>query len=302
MSYLTGQSSWWQLISVIAELAKIKVVALIVFTAWAGMILASPAFSVDIARMLWALLGIALAAASGATLNHLLDARYDEQMQRTHRRPLPSAQISRRSVLALAVGWLLLSMFILLYFINALTALLTLIAMVGYAIIYTVYLKHHTPQNIVWGGAAGAAPPLLGWVAMTGQLSWEAVVLFLIIFIWTPPHFWPLAIDRLEDYRRAGIPMLPVMRGIPHTKFQVVLYTLVLTSVTLMPVTLGMSGVLYLLVTIWLNVMFLYYAWRLYIDPEHRLAMKTFVFSIIYLTVLFAALIVDHYWQALVKY
>jgi len=183
--------------------------------------------------------------------------------------------------------------------VNWLTALLTFFALVGYAIVYTVYLKHNTPLNIVWGGAAGAAPPLLGWVAMTGQVSWEAMILFLIIFIWTPPHFWPLAIHRLEEYKKAGIPMLPVVRGVPHTKFQVLIYTLVLTSVTLLPTTIGMSGITYLSIALLLNLGFVYYALKLYREPDHQSAMGTFGFSILYLSLLFAGLIVDHYVKAL---
>ncbi|MBD3767278.1 MAG: protoheme IX farnesyltransferase [Gammaproteobacteria bacterium] len=295
---LISEASWRHKITAMLELAKIKVVALIAFTAWAGMLLASPPFQADIPLMIWSLLGISLAAASGAAINHLLDERFDEKMQRTKARPLPTARVSEKEVLAIALVWMLMAMAILLYFVNWLTALLTFFALVGYAIVYTVYLKHNTPQNIVWGGAAGAAPPLLGWVAMTGQVTWEGFILFLIIFIWTPPHFWPLAIHRLEDYKRAGIPMLPVVRGVPHTKFQVLLYTLVLTSVTLLPTTIGMSGMTYLSIALLLNLGFVYYAFKLYREPDHQSAMGTFGFSILYLTLLFAGLILDHYVKA----
>ncbi|MGK0673037.1 MAG: heme o synthase [Halothiobacillaceae bacterium] len=284
-----------QKIRSIYELAKPKVVGLIVFTAFVGMLLASPPGSLDGERVFFALLGIALASAAGAALNHLLDERFDAVMDRTHNRPLPTARVNNREVLAVALSWAVLSMGILVWQVNVLTAVLTFIALIGYAVIYTVYLKHNTPQNIVWGGAAGAAPPLLGWTAMTGQVTLEGLILFLIIFLWTPPHFWPLAIRRVEEYRQAGIPMLPVVKGIPHTKYQILLYTMVLVSVSLLPTTIGMSGLLYFFSAILLGGVYLVYAWRLYRDPENRLAMPTFGYSILYLTLLFTALLVDHY-------
>lgn len=279
----------------IYELAKPKVVGLIVFTAFVGMLLASPAGMINGETVFFALLGIALASAAGAAINHLLDERYDAVMDRTHNRPLPTARVNNREVLLVALSWAALSMGILVWQVNVLTAVLTFMALIGYAVIYTVYLKHSTPQNIVWGGAAGAAPPLLGWTAMTGQVTIEGLILFLIIFLWTPPHFWPLAIRRVDDYRRAGIPMLPVVKGIQHTKYQILLYTMVLVSVSLLPTTVGMSGLPYFFAAAILGVVYLMYAWRLYRDPENRLAMPTFGYSILYLMLLFAALLVDHY-------
>lgn len=284
-----------QKIRSIYELAKPKVVGLIVFTAFVGMLLASPPGLLDGERVFFALLGIALASAAGAAINHLLDERFDAVMDRTHNRPLPTARVNNREVLAVALSWAALSMGILVWQVNVLTAVLTFIALIGYAVIYTVYLKHNTPQNIVWGGAAGAAPPLLGWTAMTGQVTLEGLILFLIIFLWTPPHFWPLAIRRVEEYRRAGIPMLPVVKGIPHTKYQILLYTMVLVSVSLLPTTVGMSGLPYFFSAALLGGVYLMYAWRLYRDPENRLAMPTFGYSILYLMLLFTALLVDHY-------
>lgn len=284
-----------QKIRSIYELAKPKVVALIVFTALVGMLLATPPGTLDGERVFFALLGIALASAAGAAINHLLDERFDAVMERTHNRPLPTARVNNREVLAVALSWAALSMGILVWQVNVLTAVLTFFALIGYAVIYTVYLKHNTPQNIVWGGAAGAAPPLLGWTAMTGQITLEGLVLFLIIFLWTPPHFWPLAIRRVEEYRRAGIPMLPVVKGIHHTKYQILLYTMVLVGVSLLPTTIGMSGLLYMFSASVLGAVFLYYAWKLYRDPEHGPAMATFGYSILYLNLLFTALLVDHY-------
>ncbi|MEW6729435.1 MAG: heme o synthase [Pseudomonadota bacterium] len=284
-----------QKIRSIYELAKPKVVGLIVFTAFVGMLLASPPGLLDGERVFFALLGIALASAAGAAINHLLDERFDAVMDRTHNRPLPTARVNNREVLAVALTWAALSMGILVWQVNVLTAVLTFLALIGYAVIYTVYLKHSTPQNIVWGGAAGAAPPLLGWTAMTGQVTLEGLILFLIIFLWTPPHFWPLAIRRVEEYRRAGIPMLPVVKGIQHTKYQILLYTMVLVSVSLLPTTVGMSGLPYFFAAALLGGIFLMYAWRLYRDPEDRLAMPTFGYSILYLMLLFTALLADHY-------
>jgi len=284
-----------QKIRSIYELAKPKVVGLIVFTALVGMLLATPPSAFDGELVFFALLGIALASAAGAAINHLLDERYDELMERTHGRPLPTRRVNNREVMIVALSWAALSMGILIWQVNVLTAALTFLALIGYAVIYTVYLKHNTPQNIVWGGAAGAAPPLLGWTAMTGQVTIEGLILFLIVFLWTPPHFWPLAIRRVEEYRRAGIPMLPVVKGIPHTKYQILLYTMILVAVSILPTTVGMSGLIYMASATLLGAIFLYYAWKLYRDPEHGPAMRTFGYSILYLNLLFTALLVDHY-------
>ena len=298
------QHSFTEKVRSIYELAKPKVVFLIVFTAFVGMLLAVPAGAwptgMEWERMFFALLGIALASAAGAAINHLLDERFDNLMDRTHNRPLPTQRVSAREVLIVALSWAVLSMGILVWQVNALTAVLTFFALIGYAVIYTVYLKHNTPQNIVWGGAAGAAPPLLGWTAMTGQVTIEGLVLFLIIFLWTPPHFWPLAIRRVDDYRKAGIPMLPVVKGIPHTKYQILLYTMLLVAASLLPTTIGMSGLLYLGSASALGAVFLFYAWKLYREPageadSSSMAMPTFGYSILYLMLLFATLLADHY-------
>lgn len=275
-------------------LCKLKVVSLIVFTALVGMLLASPD-AVPLSTLFWGLLGIGLGASCGAAINHIVDQKIDAVMKRTEHRPLPQHQLSTAQALVFAVGLGVLSMFILGVMVNWLTAMLTLASMVGYAVIYTMYLKRSTPHNIVLGGAAGAAPPVLGWTAVTGELHTDALLLFLIIFIWTPPHFWPLAIKRLEDYRKAGVPMLPVTHGVAFTKLNIVLYTLMLIAVTLMPFLTHMSGVLYLVAASVLGAGFLYHAIVLYRSEGDQHAMKTFGYSIFYLSALFIALLVDHY-------
>jgi protoheme IX farnesyltransferase len=279
----------------IFELAKPKVVGLIVFTAFAGMLLASPPGVLNGVRVFFALLGITLAAAAGAAINHLLDEHYDTLMNRTSKRPLPTQRVNNIEVILVALTWTVLSMGILAWQINVLTAILTFAALIGYAVVYTVYLKHNTPQNIVWGGAAGAMPPLLGWVAVTGHVTVEGLILFLIIFLWTPPHFWPLAIRRVDEYKRAGIPMLPVVKGVAYTKYQILLYTLALVAVSLLPATVGMSGLLYLFSALIFGLIFISYSWRLYHEQGDRLAMPTFTYSIIYLVLLFSMLLIDHY-------
>lgn len=278
-------------------LCKLKVVSLIVFTALVGMLLATPD-AVPLPTLFWGLLGIGLGAACGAAINHIVDQRIDALMQRTANRPLPQQQLTTAQALVFAGGLGVLSMFILAVMVNPLTAWLTLASMVGYAVVYTLYLKRSTPHNIVLGGAAGAAPPVLGWTAVTGELHTDALLLFLIIFIWTPPHFWPLAIKRVEDYRKAGIPMLPVTHGIAFTKLNIVIYTLMLIAVTLMPFLTHMSGVLYLLAACGLGAGFLYHALILYRSEGDQHAMKTFGYSIFYLSALFIALLVDHYLAA----
>lgn len=278
----------------IVEIGKLKVVLLIVFTAYVGMLLGYPG-TVDWEVVIPACLGIGLLAASGAAINHVLDARIDRLMARTARRPVASEIMERRAALALSALWALAGTLILIAWVNLLTALLTLVAMVGYAIIYTVFLKRHTPQNIVWGGAAGAAPPLLGWAAATGEVGIEGLVLFLIIFLWTPPHFWPLAIAKVDEYRQARVPMLPVTHGIATTKWQILLYSVAMAAVTLLPWVIGMSGWLYGVSALGLNAVFLWRAWRLYRAPDNRGAMGLFAYSILYLAVLFLALLLDHY-------
>lgn len=227
--------SWRQYL----ELCKPKVVALIIFTAMVGMLLSTPGM-VNITTFIFASIGIGLAAASGAAINHWVDQKIDSKMERTQSRPIPTGGLSSNAAITFALSLCAISMVILLATTNVLTAVLTFICVIVYAVIYTMYLKHATPQNIVWGGAAGAAPPLLGWVAMTGEVTTEAFLLFLIIFVWTPPHFWALAIRRRDDYAKVNVPMLPVTHGIPFTKHQVVLYSLMLFSVSLLPFALHM--------------------------------------------------------------
>ena len=276
------------------ELTKPRVVALITFTAMVGMLLATPGI-VPWEILLFGSLGIALMAGSAAALNHLADRRADAIMARTCRRPLPSGHLESSQVLGFALLIGTLGFVLLLAFANPLTAVLTFVALIGYAVIYTRFLKRATPQNIVIGGAAGAAPPLLGWTAVTGQVDPGALLLFLIIYVWTPPHFWALAIHRRHDYAKADIPMLPVTHGVAFTRLQILLYTLLLVPISLLPFLTGMSGWLYLLGAVLLGGRFLYYAARLFITGDDRLAMPTFGFSIIYLFGLFAALMADHY-------
>jgi protoheme IX farnesyltransferase len=276
------------------ELTKPRVSLLIVFTAIVGMVLASPGM-VPLPALLFGTLGIALASGSAAAFNHVLDRRIDEQMARTRRRPLPTGHLQMRHAVAFAALLAFASMLILWLLVNPLTAALTFCSLIGYAMIYTLWLKRATPQNIVIGGAAGAAPPVLGWAAVTNSVDPQALLLFLIIFTWTPPHFWALAIARRDDYAKAGIPMLPVTHGIPYTRLQIVLYTILLALATLLPYLTGMSGFIYLGTAIVLNARFLYYVLSLQRGLRPELPMRTFRFSITYLMLLFAALILDHY-------
>jgi len=280
------------------ELCKPKVVALIVFTAVVGMFLAVPGWP-PLSALLAGTAGIALAAGSAAAINHLLDQRIDAVMARTRNRPLPSGQLTVRQVLTFAAALAAVSMTLLVVFVNALTAVLTFFSLIGYAIVYTVWLKRATPQNIVIGGAAGAAPPVLGWTAVTGAVDHNALILFLIIYVWTPPHFWALAIHRRQDYASADIPMLPVTHGVHFTRWHIFFYTILLVLVTTMPFLTGMSSLFYLAGTTVLNIGFLWYAFRLLRENDERLPMQTFGYSIIYLMVLFAFLLVDHYLQML---
>jgi heme o synthase len=279
------------------ELTKPRVVALITFTAIVGTLLASPG-APPLEALVWGNLGIALAAACAATLNQVLDRRIDEQMARTRARPLPTGQLSGRQALVFAAVLGVSAMTILALLVNRLTAALTFLSLIGYAVIYTVWLKRATSQNIVIGGAAGAAPPVLGWAAVTNGIDPNALLLFLIIFVWTPPHFWALAIARRDEYARAGIPMLPVTHGVAHARLQVLLYTVLLVVVTLMPFLTRMSGLIYLAAALLLNARFLYYALALKISAREELPMRVFRFSVTYLMWLFAALLVDHYLPA----
>lgn len=275
-------------------LTKPRVVALIVFTAVVGMFLATPGLP-PLKALILGNLGIFLAAAGAAALNQILDARVDAQMSRTMYRPLPRGRLSERQAVIFALSLGALSMLILTAFVNALTAVLTFASLIGYAVVYTLYLKRATPQNIVIGGAAGAAPPVLGWTAVTGQLDAHALLLFLIIFIWTPPHFWALAIYRRAEYAKVDIPMLPVIYGVEFTRWHILLYTILLVIVTLLPYLTGMAGFFYLGGALVLGAGFLYYAIRLMNPPDELFAYKTFNYSILYLAALFAFLLIDHY-------
>ncbi len=276
------------------ELGKPRVVMLIMITAIAGMFLATPDLPPANA-LIFGTLGIALAASSAAAINHVLDRRFDEQMARTKNRPLPTGHLSARSALSYAAILAVISMVMLWGWVNPLTAILTFLSLIGYAVIYTVWLKHATPQDIVIGGAAGAAPPVLGWTAVTNSVDPHALLLFLIVFTWTPPHFWALAIARRDEYAKAGIPMLPVAYSVEFTRLHILLYTILLVIVTLMPYLTGMSGLIYFAAALGLGGFFIYRVLQLKNRPDERLPMRTFSFSITYLALLFAALLVDHY-------
>ena len=277
------------------ELTKPRVVMLIVFTAVVGMFLAVPGWP-GATAMLFGTVGIGMAASAAAVFNHVLDARIDIHMLRTRGRPLPEGRVSESNALAFASAICVLSMIVLWFLVNPLTAVLTFASLIGYAVIYTVFLKRATPQNIVIGGAAGAAPPVLGWTAVTGEITSSALLLFLIIFVWTPPHFWALAIARKDEYAKVGIPMLPVTHGEEYTRLHILLYTILLVVITVIPYLTGMSGLIYLAAAVSLGALFLNYAVRMLRDRDDvELPMRTFKFSITYLAVLFAALLVDHY-------
>lgn len=276
------------------ELTKPKVVILIVFTAIVGMFLAVPGLP-PISALLFGTFGIGFAASSAAVINHVLDARIDVHMTRTRGRPLPQGKLSEGQALVFAGILCVVAMLMLWFLINPLTAMLTFASLIGYAVIYTVYLKRATSQNIVIGGAAGAAPPVLGWTAVTGEIHSDALILFLIVFVWTPPHFWALAIAKKDEYQRAGIPMLPVTHGNEFTRLFILLYTILLVLITILPYLSGMSGLIYLVTAIGLGGTFLWYAIRLKSDDGLELPMQVFRFSINYLMILFGALLVDHY-------
>ncbi len=287
-------ASFTQQLTQYYELTKPRVVSLIMFTAIVGMFLSIPGM-VPLDTLLLATLGIGLSAAAGAAINHILDQRADLIMARTQGRPLPTGQINTAQALMFAILLATCSIVILVHWVNPLTAALTFISLIGYAVIYTVYLKHWTPQNIVIGGAAGAAPPVLGWAAVTGEVSSDALLLFLIIFCWTPPHFWALALYRRNEYANAGIPMLPVTHGVKFTRLHILLYTLLLSGVTVMPFATHMSGWVYLIGALALNVRFIWYAWQLYREYSDALAKRTFGYSIQYLAMLFTLILLDHY-------
>ena len=276
------------------ELCKPKVVLLLVFTAIVGMLLSTPGF-VPPTEFIFGTLGIGLASASAAAINHIIDHRADAVMARTKNRPLPKGNLSITQCLIFALSIGALSMVLLIVWVNVLTAVLTFFSLIGYAVIYTLYLKHATPQNIVIGGAAGAMPPVLGWAAITGDVTAESLLLFLIIFTWTPPHFWALAIHRKADYAKVGIPMLPVTHGEKFTRLQILLYTILMVLVTVLPYLIGMNGIFYLFGALGLGAGFLYSAVKIMDENRKDQPMKTFVFSINYLMALFAVLLIDHY-------
>ena len=275
-------------------LTKPRVVSLIVFTAVIGMFLATPGM-VPVQILLAATLGIAAVAGAAAAVNCLVEQKVDAVMQRTRARPLPRGELSSLQTLVFAGMLGGLGLWVLVRFVNPLTMWLTLATFVGYAIVYTVILKPMTPQNIVIGGASGAMPPVLGWAAVTGEVTTEALLLFLIIYAWTPPHFWALALYRTEEYAKAGLPMLPVTHGRRYTQLQVLLYTLILFGVSLLPFAIRMSGWLYLAAACVLGAIFIGYGIALYARYSDRLARRAFRYSIVYLALLFAALLVDHY-------
>ena len=276
-------------------LTKPRVNSLIVFCAVIGMFLAVPEGLPDAVVVFCATVGIACVAGAAAAMNCLVEQQIDARMARTRGRPLPRGDLGSTEVLAFAgvLGGFGLS--VLHQAVNPLTMWLTLATFVGYAVVYTIFLKPRTPQNIVIGGASGAMPPVLGWAAVTGEVSADALLLFLIIFAWTPPHFWALALYRTADYARAGLPMLPVTHGPEFTRLSVLLYTLILFGVTLLPYAIRMAGMVYLIAAVVLGARFVHYAWQLYRDYSDALARRTFRFSIAYLSILFAALLVDHY-------
>ncbi len=276
------------------ELCKPRVVILMLLTAMIGMFLSSPG-SVPLHLLIFGLLGIGLCASSAAAINHLVDKRIDLLMIRTHNRPVATERILPQHALYFAFALCVCGTLILVLLVNTLTAVLTFLTLIGYAVIYTGYLKRATPQNIVIGGLAGAAPPLLGWTAITNCYDAHALLLVLIIFIWTPPHFWALAIDRVDDYKNAKIPMLPVAYGIKLTKLHILLYSILLAIVSILPYLFALSGVIYLLGVLLLNLRFLYLAIKLYRNNSHGLAMQVFYFSIKYLMYLFLLLLIDHW-------
>ncbi len=277
------------------ELTKPRVVMLIIFTAVVGMFLSVPGWP-PLPQLLFGTLGIGLASAAAAVFNHVLDRRTDILMMRTRGRPLPQGKLTEKAALVFASVLCVIAMLILWYLVNPLTAVLTFASLIGYAVVYTVFLKRATSQNIVIGGAAGAAPPVLGWTAITGEVSSSALLLFLIIFVWTPPHFWALAIARKEEYEKVGIPMLPVTHGDAYTRLNILLYSILLVLITIIPYLTGMSGLIYLGTALVLDAIFLNYAIQMRRKPEDlKLPMSMFKYSITYLGILFAALLVDHY-------
>jgi len=282
-------------ISDLLGLCKLKVVALILLTAVVGMLLSVP-YIPDIALMIYATVGIGMASASAAVFNHVIDEEIDQKMKRTDQRPLPQHKVTRTQALIWGFFLGVVGLGVLILKVNFITAVLTFISLIGYAVIYTMYLKRATPQNIVIGGAAGAAPPVLGWTAITNDIHGYALLLFLIVFIWTPPHFWALAIYRYEDYKKVDMPMLPVTHGIAYTRVQILLYTILLIVVTMLPYLTGMSGLIYLISAVVLGLIFLVYAIKIMRETDNpKVSLATFLYSVNYLMLLFIALLADHY-------
>ncbi len=278
------------------ELCKPRVVLLMLVTAYVGMHLATPGL-VSWRVLVFGMLGIGFAAGSAAGINHLVDRRIDAMMGRTERRPIPTGKIEPRNAIIFSLSLGITGIAILYFLVNPLTAILSFITLLGYAVFYTMFLKHATPQNIVIGGAAGAAPPLLGWTAVTGHLNADALLLVLIIFTWTPPHFWALAIHREKEYAKANVPMLPVTHGIPYTKLNILLYTFLLFASSLLPYVVEMSGLIYAIGATILGIGFIYYSSVLMFTTKPNAAIKTFRYSIIYLFILFILLMVDHFFK-----
>ena len=277
------------------HLCKPNVVFMMLITSLIGSLLATNGSNFNPLLILISLIGIGLCAASAAAINQVVDQKVDANMSRTSERPIPQGEISSSKAISFAIVIGLIGYAILYRYVNALTAYLTIASLIGYAIIYTVFLKRATPQNIVIGGRAGAAPPLLGWSSITGSIDPNALLLVLIIFAWTPPHFWALAIHRKDEYAKENIPMLPVTHGISFTKLQIILYTIVMLLVSLFPYFVMMSGTFYLVSAIVLGSIFLWYAFRLYGDDSNSLAMPTFQYSIYYIFLIFLALLIDHF-------
>lgn len=286
------QTSWWSILTTYIAICKIKVVIMLVITAWVGVALA-PESGRSWVSQIMSLVGIAALAAAAAAVNHVVDREIDQKMARTRHRPVATEQLSVSHALLFSFGLTVFGLVILLYWSNALTAMLTFLALLGYAVVYTLFLKRATPQNIVIGGLAGAMPPLLGWVSETGQLDAQPWLLVMIIFAWTPPHFWALAIARRNDYRRANVPMLPVTHGIQFTQLCMVIYTIVLALICILPYLISMSGWFYLLCASLLNALFIAKSVSLYMNPSDDKAMALFRFSITYLLLLFVSLFID---------
>ena len=277
------------------DLCKPKVIVLLVITAMVGVVLASPPGELSLFVLIVSSIGIGLGSAAGAAINQIVERESDAKMARTEGRPLPQGRIEQKNAFIFALLLAAGSVFVLTAWINVLTAVLTFASMIGYAVIYTMYLKKATPQNIVIGGLAGATPPLLGWVAVTNSIDPQGLLLVLIIYTWTPPHFWALAIHRRDDYAKVNLPMLPVTHGIEFTKYSILGYTIIMIMVTLLPYLIFMSGWIYLLCATLLNLYFLYMVLVLMFSKHEKAAIRTFVYSINYLLLLFVSMVVDHY-------